>query len=171
MHFRITFLLFNDIHSYKTSYSIIIFINVKVWFFNHICCKGEGKGKVKCYSSPNILPVIKARRMRWAGHVARVGEERGMYRDLVGKLEGRRPLGRPRCRWGVILEWISRRWDVSIWTGFGWPRWRALASAVMNLRVPWNAGNFLTCCKSVSFSRRTLHHGVSKDVSVITQHT
>jgi len=52
--------------------------------------------------------------MRWAGHVARVGEERGMYRDLVGKLEGRRPLGRPRCRWGVILEWISRRWDVSI---------------------------------------------------------
>ena len=51
------------------------------------------------YSSPNIVRVIKSRRMRWAGHVARMGEERGMYRVLVGKPEGRRPLGRPRRRW------------------------------------------------------------------------
>jgi hypothetical protein len=50
-------------------------------------------------SSPNIVRVIKSRRMRWAGHVARMGEERGMYRVLVGKPEGRRPLGRPRRRW------------------------------------------------------------------------
>ena len=50
------------------------------------------------YSSPNIVQVIKSRRMRWAGHVARMGEERGMYRVLVGKPEGRRPLGRPRHR-------------------------------------------------------------------------
>jgi len=51
------------------------------------------------YSSPYILPVIKSRRMRWAGHVARMGEERWVYRVLVGKPEGRRPLGRPRRRW------------------------------------------------------------------------
>jgi len=50
------------------------------------------------HSSPNITRVIKSRRMRWAGHVARMGEERGLYRVLVGKLEGRRPLGRPRRR-------------------------------------------------------------------------
>ena len=50
------------------------------------------------YSSPNIMWVIKSRRMRWVGHVARMGEERGVYRVLVGKLEGKRPLGRPRRR-------------------------------------------------------------------------
>ena len=74
------------------------------------------------YSSPNIARVIKPRRMRWAGRVARVGEERGAYRVLVGKPEGRRPLGRPRRRWGIMLGWICRRWDVGIWTGLGWPR-------------------------------------------------
>ena len=74
------------------------------------------------YCSPNIVQVIKSRRMRWAGHVARMGEERGVYRVLVGKPEGRRPLGRPRRRWGIILERISRRWDVGIWTELGWPR-------------------------------------------------
>ena len=51
------------------------------------------------YCSPNIVRVIKWRRMRWAGHVARIGEERGVYRVLVGKPEGKRPLGRPRRRW------------------------------------------------------------------------
>ena len=51
------------------------------------------------YCSPNIVRVIKWRRMRWAGHLARMGEERGVYRVLVGKPEGRRPLGRPRHRW------------------------------------------------------------------------
>jgi hypothetical protein len=51
------------------------------------------------YSSPNIVRVIKWRRMKWAGHVARMGEERGVYRVLVGKPEERRPMGRPRRRW------------------------------------------------------------------------
>ena len=51
------------------------------------------------YSSPNIVQVIKSRRMRWAVHVARMGEERRVYRVLVGKPDGRRPLGRPRRRW------------------------------------------------------------------------
>jgi len=63
--------------------------------------------------------------MRWAGHVACMGEARGVCRVLVGKPEGRRPLWRPR-RLGVdgwiILGWISRRWDVGILTGLGWPR-------------------------------------------------
>ena len=60
--------------------------------------------------------------MRWAGHVARMGEERVAYRVLVGKPEGKRPLGRPRRRWWIILGWISRRWDVGMWTGLGWHR-------------------------------------------------
>ena len=51
------------------------------------------------YSSPNIVRVIKSRRMRWAGHVAHMGERRGIYRILVGKPKGKIPLGRPRCRW------------------------------------------------------------------------
>ena len=132
------------------------------------------------YPSPNIVRVIKSRRMRRAAHVARMGEERGAYRVLVGKPEGKRPLGRPRRRWvdnirmdlqevgcgyvdwiglaqdrdrwrvcirrggcigswwgnrrergywgdlgvdgWIILGWISRRWDVGMWTGLGWPR-------------------------------------------------
>jgi hypothetical protein len=51
------------------------------------------------YSLPNIVRVVKSRRMRWAGHVARVGVESGLHRALVGKPEGKRPLGRPRRRW------------------------------------------------------------------------
>jgi len=53
-----------------------------------------------------------------------MGEERGVYRVLLGKPEGKRPLGRPRRRWvdWIILGWISRRWDVGIWTGLGGPR-------------------------------------------------
>ena len=61
------------------------------------------------YSSPNIVRVIKSRRMRWAGHVARMGEERGVYRVLVGKPEGKRPLGRPRRRWVDNIRMDLRR--------------------------------------------------------------
>ena len=74
------------------------------------------------YSSPNIVRVIKSRRMRWAGHVARMGEEKGAYRVLVGKPEGKRPLGDLGVDGWIILGWISRRWDVGMWTGLGWPR-------------------------------------------------
>jgi hypothetical protein len=56
------------------------------------------------YSSPNIIQVIKSRRMRWVGHVARMGERRGAYRILVGRPEGRRPLGRPRHMWEDIIK-------------------------------------------------------------------
>jgi len=74
------------------------------------------------HSSPNIVRVIKSRRMRWAGHVVHMGEEKEVYRVLVGKLEGRRPLERPRRRWVDNIRMISRRCDVGIWTGLGWPR-------------------------------------------------
>jgi hypothetical protein len=73
------------------------------------------------YSSLNIIWVIKSRRMRWAGHVASMGENRGAYRILVGRPEGRRPLGRPRCRWGTILKWIFETWDGAC-TGLSWLR-------------------------------------------------
>ena len=118
------------------------------------------------YPSPNIVWVIKLRRMRWAGHVAHMGEERGVYRVLVGNLEGRRPLGRPRRRWvdNIRMDLQEVGCGYMDWIGLAQDRdrWWTLVSAVMNLWVPWNAGNFLTSCKPVSFSRRTLHHGVSK---------
>ena len=70
------------------------------------------------YSSPNIVRVIKSRRMRWAGHVARVGEGRGVYRVLVGKPEGWRPPGGdPGVDGRIILGWIFGKWDVGVWTG------------------------------------------------------
>ena len=118
------------------------------------------------YPSPNIVRVIKSRRMRWAGHVARMGEESGVYRVLVGKPEGRRLLGRPRRRWvdNIRTDLQEVECGYMDWNGLAQDRdrWRTLLSAVMNLQVPWNAGNFLTSCKPVSFSRRILHHGVSK---------
>jgi hypothetical protein len=92
------------------------------------------------YCSPSIIRVIKARRMRWAGHVARMGEVRGAYNILVGRPEGRRPLGRPRRRWGDNIKM-----DLSE-IGFGdvdwihWAqdrdRWQTLVNTIMNLRVP-----------------------------------
>jgi len=117
------------------------------------------------YSSPNIVRGIKSRRMRWAGHVARMGEEMGVYRVLVGKPEGRRPLGRPRRRWtdnirtdiqevgGVFMDWIGLAQD------------RQVADACECGNEPSSSvkcGGFLTSCRPVSFSRRTLHHGVIK---------
>jgi len=60
--------------------------------------------------------------MRWAGHVARMVVERGVYRVLVGKPEGKRALGRPRRRWVDNIRMDLQRWDVGMWTGLGWPR-------------------------------------------------
>ena len=89
----------------------------------------------------------------------------GVYRVLLGKPEGLRPLGRPRRRWvdNIRMDLQEVGCGYMDWIGLAQDRdkWRTLVSAVMNLRVPWNAGNFLTSCKPVSFSRRILHHGVS----------
>ena len=72
------------------------------------------------YSSPNIVRVIKYRRMRWVGHVARMVERSGVYRLLMGKTEGKRPLGRPRCRWEDNIKMDLQ--EVGIWTGSSWIR-------------------------------------------------
>jgi hypothetical protein len=92
------------------------------------------------YSSPNIFRVIKSRRMRWAGHVARMGEGRGVYRALVGRPEGKRPLGRPRRRWEVNIKMNLMEIDMD---GANWiqliqdrVQWRAFVNTVMNIRVP-----------------------------------
>jgi hypothetical protein len=92
------------------------------------------------YSSPNIVRVIKSRRMRWAGHVARIGEGRGAYRVLVGRPEGKRPLGRHRHRWEDNIKMDLREIGID---GANWIRlaqdrvqWRAFVNTIMNLRVP-----------------------------------
>ena len=74
------------------------------------------------YCSPNIIRVIRSRRMRWAGHVARMGERRSLFRVLVGKPEGMGPLGRPRRKWkdNIILDFQDVKWG--IWTGLIWLR-------------------------------------------------
>jgi len=96
---------------------------------------------VNLYCSANIVRAIKSRIMRWAGHVARMGVRRDVYRVLVGKPEGKRPLGRPRRRWednimmdleevgcGGGTEWIKLAQDMD--------KWRALVNSVMSLRAP-----------------------------------
>ena len=92
------------------------------------------------YSSPNIVRVTKWRRMRWAGHVARMGEERGVYSFLVGKPEGRRPLERPRHRWVDNIRMYLQEVGCGYmdWIGLAQDRdgWRTIVSAVMNLQVP-----------------------------------
>jgi len=72
------------------------------------------------YSSSNIFRVIKSTRMRWAGHVARMGKRRGVCRVLVGKPKEKRPFGRPRLRWEDNIRWIFRKCDVGAWTGSSW---------------------------------------------------
>jgi hypothetical protein len=81
------------------------------------------------YSSPDIVRVIKSRRMRWAGHVARMGEGRGVYRVLIGRSEGKRPLGRPRRRWEDNIKLDLRE------IGIDGENWIRLAQD----RVQWRA--------------------------------
>jgi hypothetical protein len=91
------------------------------------------------YSSPSIIRITQSRRMRWAGHVARMGEKRNVYRLLVGKPEGKRPLGRPRFRWtdNTKVDLLEIGLSVVGWIGLSQDgyRWRALVNAVTNLRI------------------------------------
>jgi hypothetical protein len=83
---------------------------------------------------------MMARRMRWAGHVARMSKKMNVRRLLVGKPEGRRPLGRPRRRWleNIRIDIVEVRWGDVDWIGLAQDRdrWRALVDSVLNLRVP-----------------------------------
>ncbi|KAJ4450199.1 hypothetical protein ANN_01606 [Periplaneta americana] len=92
------------------------------------------------YSSPDIIRNIKSRRLRWAGHVARMGESRNAYRVLVGRPEGKRPLGRPRRRWkdNITMDLREVGYDDRDWIGLAQDRdrWWAYVRAAMNLRVP-----------------------------------
>jgi len=91
------------------------------------------------YSLPNIVRDVKSRRMRWAGYVAGIGERRVVHRVLVGKPEGKRPLGKPRRRWEDNIKMDLRE----VGEGGDWmemaedrDRWRALVNTAMNFRVP-----------------------------------
>jgi hypothetical protein len=95
-----------------------------------------------------------------------MGEERSVHRVLVGKHEGKRPLGRPRRRWedNIRMDLQEVGCGGMEWIGLVQERdrWREIMNAVMNLQVQQNAGNFMTSYKLVSFSRRTVLHGVNK---------
>jgi hypothetical protein len=98
------------------------------------------EGLHNLYSSRSIIRIIKSRRMRWAGHVARMGEKRNVYRLLVGKPEGKRQLGRQKRRWidNIKMDLLEIGLSVVDWIGLAQDgyRWRALVNSVMNLRVP-----------------------------------
>ena len=87
------------------------------------------------YSSHNIVRVIKSRRMKWAGYVARMRDRIGAHRVLVGRPERRRPLGRPRRRPEIMLKYMLM-WN-GTWTGLAqdWKRWRAFVNEIMKFRV------------------------------------
>ena len=98
------------------------------------------------YSLPHIVRMVKSRILRWAGHVARMGQGRGVHRVLVGKPEGKRPLGRPgrRCEDNIKMDLEEVGGGCGDWMDLAQDRdrWRALVSKVMNLRVPKMQGIF-----------------------------
>ncbi|KAJ4432447.1 hypothetical protein ANN_21066, partial [Periplaneta americana] len=110
------------------------------------------------YSSPNIIRNLKSRRLRWAGHVARMGESRNAYRVLVGRPEGKRPLGRPRRRWEDNIKMDLREvgYDDRDWINLAQDRnrWRAYVRAAMNLKA---------ICKCLRWAGRVARMGESRN--------
>jgi hypothetical protein len=136
------------IRKYETTIYVFFFMGVIIGF--SLCyslgvfvnkCRGEYLDLIqnKLYSSPNIIRQIKSRRMRWTGLVARMGEERKVYRVLMGKPEVKSPLERPRRRWedGIRMDLREIVWGSVDWIQLAQDRdrWRALVNTVMNLRV------------------------------------
>jgi hypothetical protein len=117
------------------------------------------------YSSPSIIRIMKSRRMRWADHVARMGAKRNMYRLLVGKPEGERPIGRPRRRWvdNIRMDFGEVGWGGVDWIGLAQDRnrWRALVNSVLNLLVARNAGKLSSGLTSSGLSSSAQLHRVS----------
>jgi hypothetical protein len=109
------------------------------------------------YSSPRIIRMIKSRRIRWTRHAVQMGETRNSFKILVGKPEGKRPLGSLRCRWvdNIKMDLREAEWDGVDWIDLAQDRdqWRALVKMVMNLWVSYNAGKFLSSCRISGFSR------------------
>jgi hypothetical protein len=93
------------------------------------------------YRSPNIVRLIKSRRLRWGGHVVRIDEVRSAFKMLTGKPTGKRPLGRPRSRWEDNFRMILKEVDINTrhWVDSAQDRdyWRALVNAELNLRIPY----------------------------------
>jgi hypothetical protein len=113
----------------------------------------------------NIIRIIKSTKMRWAGHVVRMGQKRNACRVLVGKPKRKRPLGRPRHRWEDNIKMDVRETG---WGGMHWihvaqdrDQWRALVNTVMNFRVQQNSGKFLSSWWTRGFSWRKQLHWVS----------
>ena len=124
----------------KNKYTSYQVYEIYMYTTFHLCVSYQHNEELNdVYSSPNIVQVIKSRRLRLAGHVARMVEGRGVYRVLVGKSEGKRPLGRPRRRWEDNtkmdlqkvgcggMDWIELAVDRD--------RWRAPVNVEMNLWV------------------------------------
>jgi hypothetical protein len=109
------------------------------------------------YSSPSIIRMMKSRRMRWAGHVAQIGDKRNPYRILMGKSERERLLRSPRRRWvdNITIDLRGIGWDDMDWIDLAQDRdqWRNLVNTVMNRRVLYNFEKYLSSCTTIGFSR------------------
>jgi hypothetical protein len=114
------------------------------------------------YSLPSIIRIMKSRRMKWA---AWMGENKKVYRLLLGKPEGKRPLGRPRHRWvaNIRMDLGEVGWGDVVWIGLAQDRnrWWALVNSVLNLWVPWNAGKLSSGLTSSDLSSSSQLHRLS----------